>query len=151
MGKAKTLEQTQVAAIPYRIGHDGRVEVLLPTSGETRRWVIPKGWPMRGQKPRYVAEREALEEAGLVGEIIGKRPIGSYHYSKHLDSGEDLLCVVEVFLLWVDHQRAEWPEKEHRELRWVDPAQAAEMVVEGGLAEIMRRPMPATPPTSRRR
>ena len=61
MGKAKTLEQTQVAAIPYRIGHDGRVEVLLLTSGETRRWVIPKGWPMRGQKPRYVAEREALE------------------------------------------------------------------------------------------
>ena len=147
MGKAKTLEQTQFAAIPYRIGADGHVEVLLLTSRETRRWVIPKGWPMRGRKPRDVAEREAFEEAGLVGEIIGKRPIGSYHYSKQLDSGEDLLCSVEVFLLRVDHQRAEWPEKGQRELRWVDPAQAAEMVVEGGLAEIMRRLVPARPPT----
>src|ERR1700755_1994635 len=71
---------TQFAALPFQIAPDG-LRVLLLTSRETRRWIIPKGWPIRGMKPREVAAREAFEEAGLVGRVAGKRSIGSYNYS----------------------------------------------------------------------
>jgi 8-oxo-dGTP pyrophosphatase MutT (NUDIX family) len=132
----------QFAALPFRIAADG-LEILLITSRETRRWIIPKGWPIRGLRPRDVAAREAFEEAGLVGKIVGKRSIGSYHYSKRLPDHRDRLCRVKVFLLSVDHQLDDWPEKEQREQRWVDPARGAQMVDEGGLAEILRSAFPA--------
>ncbi|WP_428485920.1 NUDIX hydrolase [Rhodopila sp.] len=123
------------------IAPDG-LRVLLLTSRETKRWVIPKGWPIRGLKPREVAAREAFEEAGLVGTIVGKRPVGSYHYSKQLIARPAVLCRVRVFLLSVDHQLEDWPEKAQREWCWVDPGRAAQMVTEGGLAEIIRDAFP---------
>jgi 8-oxo-dGTP pyrophosphatase MutT (NUDIX family) len=128
---------TQFAAIPFKVTPDG-LRVLLLTSRETQRWVIPKGWPIRGLKPREVAKREAFEEAGLVGNIVGKHPISSYHYSKKLRERQEVLCQVRVFLLSVDHQVDEWPEKAQRQYCWVDPLTAAQMVQEGGLAEILR-------------
>ena len=100
MPKRKTRDSTQFAALPCRIMADGSRQVMLVTSRETRRWVIPKGWPMKGLKPPKVAAREAYEEAGLVGRIIGKRPIGVFYYQKRLPK-DRLLCEVWVFLLWV--------------------------------------------------
>ena len=47
-------QYSQVAALPFRI-NNGKVEVLLVTSRETKRWLIPKGWPMKGKKPPVVA------------------------------------------------------------------------------------------------
>ena len=134
---SKTEGRTQFAALPCRIGVDGGPEVLLLTSRETRRWVIPKGWPIKGLKPREVAAREAYEEAGLRGTISGKHPIGAYHYEKRLTDTQ-LLCQVHVFLLWVSQQLDEWPEKGQREARWVDVTEAADLVDEGGLAELVR-------------
>ncbi len=132
----------QYAALPFKIAPDG-VRVALLTSRETRRWVIPKGWPIRGVKPRDVAAREAYEEAGLVGTVVRKHAIGSYHYTKRLPDHREMLCYVRVFLLSVDHQVDEWPEKTQREWRWVDPVKAAQMVHEGGLAEILRSAFPS--------
>jgi len=57
---------------------------MLLTSRETGRWVIPKGWPIKGRKPAEVARQEAYEEAGLIDRITGKSAIGSYHYEKRL-------------------------------------------------------------------
>jgi 8-oxo-dGTP pyrophosphatase MutT (NUDIX family) len=145
---------TQFAALPFQIAPNG-LRVLLLTSRETRRWIIPKGWPIRGLKPRQVAAREAFEEAGLVGRIAGKRSIGSYHYSKRLNGHEELLCRVKVFLLSVEHQVDEWPEREQRDWCWVEPTKAAQMVEEGGLAEIIRGAFPylrrLEPPRLKRR
>jgi 8-oxo-dGTP pyrophosphatase MutT (NUDIX family) len=131
----------QFAALPFEIAPDG-LRVLLLTSRETHRWVIPKGWPIRGLKPREVAAREAFEEAGLVGSIVGKHPIGAYHYSKQLPGHREMLCQVKVFLMSVDHQLDDWPERAQRDYRWVDPLTAAQMVQEGGLAEILRQAFP---------
>jgi 8-oxo-dGTP pyrophosphatase MutT (NUDIX family) len=69
MAKRKTRDSTQFAALPCRTAEDGSRQVMLVTSRETRRWVIPKGWPIKGLKPLKVAVREAYEEAGLVGRI----------------------------------------------------------------------------------
>jgi len=144
MGK-KTRDRTQFAALPYRVGVNGQAQILLLTSRETRRWVIPKGWPIKGLKPRHVAAREAYEEAGIQGTINGKRPIGIYHYQKQLP-GEQLLCEVHVFLLRVSQQLEDWPEKGQRESRWVDVAEAAALVDEGGLAELVRSIFTASRP-----
>ena len=146
--------ETQYAALPFQVTADG-LQILLITSRETQRWVIPKGWPIWGLRPREVAAREAFEEAGLVGMIVGKRSIGSYHYSKRLMDNREQLCRVKVFLLAVDRQLDDWPEKEQREQRWVEPKKGAQMVDEGGLAEILRSAFPAiqqlTPKTGKHR
>jgi 8-oxo-dGTP pyrophosphatase MutT (NUDIX family) len=142
MEKSVRNRGTQYAAIPFQVGPDG-LRIFLMTSRETRRWVIPKGWPIRGLKPREVAAREAFEEAGLVGTIIGKRPLGAYHYTKQFSPDASALCQVKVFLLSVDHQVDDWKEKGQRAFCWLEPARASQMVDEGGLAELIRDAFPS--------
>jgi len=94
---------------------------------------------MYHRKPCDVAAQEAYEEAGLIGKIVGKRPIGSYHYSKQLPLRHEILCEVLVFLFRVDRQLEDWPEKAQRETLWFEPSVASRLVDEGGLAELLRR------------
>lgn len=126
----------QVAALPYR--RKGDLEILLITSRETRRWVIPKGWPMEDRSPARAAEREAFEEAGLKGEIKSK-PLGAYSYVKQKADGEAVDCRVAVFPMQVRGQAKDWPEKGQRELRWFRAAEAAEAVDEPELRDLIRR------------
>src|SRR3978361_1764756 len=128
----------QFAALPWRLSEGGTRRFMLLTSGETQRWVIPKGWPMKKRKPPEVASQEAYEEAGLIGKIVDKRPVGNFHYAKRLPKGE-VLCQVQVFLFRVERQLDDWPEKSQRETKWFDAEEAADMVEEGGLAEIISR------------
>ena len=132
-----TEARRQIGALPYRRLRGGEYAVLLVTSRESRRWVIPKGWPMKGRKPHEAAEREAYEEAGLVGQI-GKRPLGFYLYEKRLKNRDSVLCQVKVFPLEVRKQLKIWPEMDEREGRWFLPSDAAEAVHEAGLAAIIR-------------
>src|ERR1700757_5349714 len=120
MTKDKPHKDIQFGALPWWFGESGRPQVMLLSSRETRRWVIPKGWPMRGKKSREAATQEAYEEAGLIGHVVGKRPIGIYHYSKQRRSGSTL-CQVRVYLFRVERQLDEWPEKQERARQWFDP------------------------------
>jgi 8-oxo-dGTP pyrophosphatase MutT (NUDIX family) len=88
---------------------------------------------MRGKKPREVAAREAFEEAGLLGSLIG-----NFHYAKELASGKSIPCQVKVFLLLVEQQLDDWPEREQRETRWFGAVDAVALVDKGRLAEILR-------------
>lgn len=118
------------------MGADGRRLVLLVTSRETRRWVLPKGWAESGVSPHDQAAREAFEEAGVKGEV-GQERIGSYRYLKRLGGGRTVPCRVDVYPLTVDHLLDEWPEKEQRELGWFTPSEAAAVVEESGLIELL--------------
>ncbi|WP_375455820.1 NUDIX hydrolase [uncultured Methylobacterium sp.] len=129
--------RSQVGALPFRRDPDGTYAVLLVTSRESRRWVIPKGWPMKGRKPFEAAAREAYEEAGVLGHV-GKRPLGFYLYEKRLKNRDSVLCQVKVFPLEVRKQRKTWPEQHQREQRWFTPSEAAEAVTEPGLSAIIR-------------
>lgn len=60
MGKSETSDPLQCAALPF-CHKEGAPRVMLDTSRETGRWVIPKGWPMQGRRPCQVAKREAFE------------------------------------------------------------------------------------------
>ena len=128
--------RTQYGALPFRIAADGQIEILLATSRETKRWVIPKGWPMKGRAPHRTAEREAFEEAGVKGKIQ-HRSIGTYLYEKKLKDGAFVSCRVEVFPLNVHAQRRRWPEYNQRETRWFEPADAASLVQEPELSELI--------------
>jgi 8-oxo-dGTP pyrophosphatase MutT (NUDIX family) len=131
-------KRLQYGALPYkRVGDDG-VEVMLVTSRETKRWIIPKGWPMKDRKPYAAAKREAFEEAGVRGQI-GKRSIGTYEYDKRLKSQATVTCKVEVFPLKVREQAEKWPERDEREGRWFSPDEAAGVVEEAELREIIRK------------
>lgn len=137
MGPTGTRRQ-QIGAVPYRRDPLGRVEVVLVTSRETRRWVIPKGWPMKKKLPHEAAEREALEESGVLGRI-SDTPLGSYQYEKRLRNGSTELCDVLVFPLEVTRSLDEWPEMNERDRRWFSPKDAADIVAEPGLRDLLVR------------
>lgn len=125
----------QVAALPYRVGP--APEVLLITSRETRRWVIPKGWPMKDRTFAEAAAQEALEEAGVRG-VTGEEPIGTYRYLKLVKNGASVLCDVSVYPLQVIEQAESWPEQDQRNQQWFEAEQAATAVDEAELGELIR-------------
>ena len=133
----KPVSNTQYAALPWRYA-GGKREVLLISSRETGRWVIPKGWPIRGLTPAESAAREAYEEAGVGGQI-GKKPIGDFEYPKKLDSGKTQTCKVEVFGLEQMIQHPSWPEQGQRKLQWFSLPEAANAVQEPELKDIIRK------------
>jgi 8-oxo-dGTP pyrophosphatase MutT (NUDIX family) len=132
----KRRRRQQYAALPWRSDGDGRMLVLLITSRETRRWVLPKGWAERGVKPHEQAAFEAFEEAGLEGEIGAVR-LGSFRYDKQLRGGRSIPVRVDVFPLEVERRHDDWPEKGQRDAIWVTPEEAATLVEESGLAAIL--------------
>lgn len=133
----------QYGALPYRLRKDGQLEFLLVTSRTTRRWIIPKGWPMGERPPHKVAAREAEEEAGVEGRI-GKRAVGHYHYDKLLANGATAVCRVDVFALEVKKQHSTWPERKRRERRWVSVDEAASLISDAELAPLLRDFVPLT-------
>jgi 8-oxo-dGTP pyrophosphatase MutT (NUDIX family) len=133
MAKSDRSGNTQYGVLPYRIGAAGMVEVMLLTSRGVGRWVIPKGWPMIGRKPRDVALIEARQEAGIRG-IIGRRPIGAYSYTKTMEHDEERLCECVVFLMLVTHEAPTWREQAQRTRLWFPRDKAAALVEEGALS-----------------
>src|SRR5271165_6032502 len=136
--KAPVAKRVQYGALPYRVSNGARAEFMLVTSRETRRWIIPKGWPKKGKSPRQSAAREAFEEAGVRG-AVGRHPVGSFTYAKRLKNGGVVQCEVRVFPLEVRHQNKEWPEKQERRVKWLSAAKAAERVKQPRLSRIIRR------------
>ncbi|HEY1072559.1 NUDIX hydrolase [Brevundimonas sp.] len=143
--RTETSETRQVAALPWRRGENG-VEVMMITSRETRRWVIPKGGRMVGKTDPQAAAQEAYEEAGVQGEML-ETPAGHFRYAKRLKSGATQACIVAVYPLEVLIQSGAWPESLQRERRWMSLAEAAEAVHEADLADLIRD-FRAPPPIS---
>lgn len=128
----------QHGALPFVIGRRGGIRILLVTSRGRREWIIPKGWPIHGLTASATAEREAFEEAGVIGSIVGDQPVGSYRYEKRWTARKVIRCEVSVFLLAVERQLRKWPEKSERNTRWFAPEDAAKVVATGGLADVLR-------------
>jgi len=125
----------QVAALPWRRRESG-IEIMLITSRDTGRWVLPKGWLEKGEYLWEAAAREAKEEAGLDG-TIARQESGRYFYAKTRAKGEDVPCEVLIYALEVKKVADKWKERGERTRRWVSPALAAEMVAEPELGEVI--------------
>ena len=125
----------QVAAIPFRLDGNGKVEVLLITSSTTNRFIVPKGWPMRGKSGKKAAVIEAKEEAGVIGKAL-KQPLGVYSYWKRL-SNRFVNVTVTVYLLPVAEILSDWKESARRRRAWLSPADAATLIDEPQLASLV--------------
>ena len=129
--------EVQVAALCGRESDDG-IEVLLMTSRDSGRWIVPKGWLMDGKSAAEAAREEAWEEAGVKTAMLTPVPVGTFAYEKRLDTGYCAPAEVQVFYLDVSELSDIYPEARERERKWVSPAQAAEMVNEPGLKAIFQ-------------
>lgn len=126
----------QIAALPVHWDKKGKLRVLMVTSRDTGRWVMPKGWLMDGKKPWQAAKIEALEEAGAVGSISDE-PIGHYHYTKRLGRGRKVRCRVTVYPMVVDKLKRRWKERKDRKRHWFSLKVAAKLVDESELEELL--------------
>lgn len=126
----------QYAALCFRSLSGGGIEILVVTSRDSGRWIIPKGWPMKRRKPYEAAEIEALQEAGVRGRVR-KKPVGSYTYLKLMDDGDVAPCVVDVFQIEVTDMAEKFKEKGERIIAWVSRDEAARRVREIELKSLL--------------
>ena len=127
--------RTQLAAFCYREGKSGP-EVLLITTRDTKRLIIPKGWPMANHSARHTAKTEAYEEAGIIGKV-GKAPIGEFPSYKGMGNGFRLKTTVIVFPLRVEKQIENFPESGERKLLWLPLNEAIERCEDEGLRKFL--------------
>ena len=131
----KTDLRTQFAALCYRI-KDDKLQFCIVTSRRSKRWIVPKGWPMHGETPMDAAATEAFEEAGVRGKIY-PRPIGVFSYYK-VRSQDELPCMAVVYPLKVKKILKRWPEDRERDRKWVSRKKAAQMVDDPELSVIIQ-------------
>jgi 8-oxo-dGTP pyrophosphatase MutT (NUDIX family) len=133
-GSIATTPARQIAALCWRL-RKGVMQVLLISSRDTGRWVIPKGWPIDGMNPAAAAAREAWEEAGAEGRVA-EVELGAFGYDKQLKTAS-IPCSVSVFALQVRRLAHRFPEHKQRLRRWVAPEEAAKLVQEPGLQALL--------------
>lgn len=136
--KSKLRKAQQIAALPVHWDKKGRLRVLMVTSRETRRWIMPKGWEMDGKKPWTAAKIEALEEAGAVG-YVSDTAVGTYRYTKRMDDGERVRCKVTVYPMIVQKLKRSWKERKERTRHWFSLRKAARLVDEPDLAKLLTK------------
>lgn len=127
---------SQNAALCWRM-HRGRVQVLLVTSRDTGRWIVPKGWPIAGKTGAETAAIEAWEEAGVEGPLDGADPIGRYGYDKWRSPKKVIPCTVSLFSLRVMRLADKFPERKQRRRKWFDAQKAARKVDEPELRALL--------------
>lgn len=127
----------QVAALCFREGDNGR-EVLVVTSRDTGRWIIPKGWPMRGKESSEAALQEAWEEAGVRRGQADAEAVGHYHYEKRRAAGWSQPVKTLVFPIEVKELADKFPEMAQRKRKWVSPKEAANLVHEPELKKLLQ-------------
>jgi 8-oxo-dGTP pyrophosphatase MutT (NUDIX family) len=132
---------TQHAALCFRRTSAGEPEILLITSRDTGRWVLPKGWPKKGEEGGSSALREAHEEAGVVGTLL-QDGIGLYFYDKTMPSSSPVPCCVAVHAVKVAYLAYRFPEMGLRRQEWFSPQAAAAAVDEPELKVLLENFVP---------
>jgi 8-oxo-dGTP pyrophosphatase MutT (NUDIX family) len=111
----------QAAVLAVRQG-SAEFEVCLIRRRDTGKCGIPKGFIDPGDSPEETALKEAWEEAGIRGQLVGQA-IGTYEYQKF---GTRL--TVAVYVMRVIEELAEWPEMRWRQRRWAPMGEAASVL-----------------------
>ncbi|CAO2831602.1 unnamed protein product [Amaranthus hypochondriacus] len=122
--------------IPFRYrsydGNDGTefeklVEVLMINSTSGPGLLFPKGGWENDETVEEAARREAMEEAGVKGDLLDC--VGYYDFkSKTLqdDYSPEGLCKAAMFALLVKEELEYWPEQSTRERKWLTITEALE-------------------------
>ena len=127
----------QLAALPWRLV-DGRVEVLMVTSRLSNHWLIPKGWPMRGAKPRPRPRRARPSRKRVSKAPYHRRQSAVTRIRKVLPDGGSVPCEVDVYALRVSKELPKWPETGERRRQWMPFEEAAALAFEPSLAALLK-------------
>ncbi|KAK6149063.1 hypothetical protein DH2020_016588 [Rehmannia glutinosa] len=103
------------------------VEVLMINSNSGPGLLFPKGGWENDETAEEAAEREAMEEAGVRGDLV--HFLGCYPFkSKTLQDefSPEGLCRAAMYALHVKEELDCWPEKSHRERSWLTIPEAIE-------------------------
>ncbi len=121
----------QSGVIPYRQQH-GRLEVLLITTTSGKKWIVPKGIIEPHLNPKESAEAEALEEAGIKGEMHSES-IGNFTINKW--GG---VVRVQTYLMRVDEVFSDWQESHIRKRIWTSVSEAEKLVKNSELEQLLK-------------
>lgn len=127
----------QSGVVPYYY-LDGKLKIVLIRTKRKDNWGIPKGGIEPDMSPESSAKKEAFEEAGLSGMIVGPK-LGRYHYVKG-KTGRDQ--TVTVFAMQVDKMAKVYNEVEWREREAMSPKKALKRLEKKQkkmLKELLRR------------
>ncbi len=91
----------------------GKIQVLLITSSNKGIWTFPKGGVEHDLSKKASAAKEVLEEAGVLGKIIGR--LGEFNYKKR---GRQQRVV--MYAMRYTKKAKEWDEEGERIRKWVD-------------------------------
>ena len=122
----------QAAAIPFRY-REGAVEVCLITTVQAGRWTVPKGFIDPGETAPETAVKEAREEAGIHGRVVGG-PVGYYDITKQGGRYR-----VAVYLMRVDRVDDTWEEQSLRQRRWVSVRRAEKLLAGRPVEAVFRQ------------
>ncbi len=122
----------QAAAIPFRI-RDGAVEICVITTIRAGRWTVPKGFIDPGETAAATAVKEAREEAGIHGRVVGG-PVGYYDITKQGGRYR-----VAVYLMHVDRVDDAWEEQALRQRRWTSVRRAEKLLAGRPLEAVFRQ------------
>ncbi|WP_173932968.1 NUDIX hydrolase [Chelativorans sp. Marseille-P2723] len=128
----------QYGTLPWRVNRHGDIEILLITSRQHKRWIVPKGWLVSGRSQFLSAALEAFQEAGVIGEVY-PHPIGDYKYTKAWDDGTFQNRRVTLFSLHVRGTLINWPERADRKRRWVTFEEALQLIAEPDLVRLLQK------------
>ena len=106
--------------------------ILMITSSNGTRWIVPKGSIERGSDASRCAVQEAYEEAGVRGKLSSREPFGTVRLKRRRRRID-----VAVFLLKVSEVHQRWPERDRRKRAWLTPEQAAAAVEDLGLRDLI--------------
>lgn len=129
-------KRLQMAALCHR-GSGAEREYLLVTSRGSGRWIIPKGWPIRGLMANETALQEAWEEAGVKGTTTTPDPVGAYTYNKKQANGIIVPVETLVYSVAVENLEDTFPEAKERTRRWFPAEEAAKLVYEDELKHLL--------------
>ncbi|OAY53371.1 nudix hydrolase 16, mitochondrial isoform X1 [Manihot esculenta] len=103
------------------------VEVLMINSTSGPGLLFPKGGWENDETVEEAAAREAIEEAGVRGDLMDF--IGNYHFKSKTLQDEccpEGLCKASMFALFVKEELQSWPEQSTRTRSWLTISQAVE-------------------------
>ena len=127
----------QIAALCMRPGETEN-EILLVTTRDTGRLILPKGWPEPDKQDHETAATEAYEEAGVIG-TTNPHALGTFSSYKGRSDGSKEPTKVLVFKLQFEKQLKKFPEQGQRQCLWLPFSEAVNQANENSLKRFLSR------------